>query len=162
MSDGWIKLHRKLLDDAMMKKSQYLHLWIVLLLEATHKKVEFICNGKKKTLRPGQLLTSRKRLCMLTGIEQRTIERILDYFENEQQIAQQTTNKFRILTINNWQNYQTAAQQTHSSRTSTAQQLHTYNNDKNEKKGKNERTNSSIHEENYQYTSAYGQTIYTD
>ena len=40
MEQGWIKLHRELLDNPVVTKdNDYLAVWIYLLLEATHSEV---------------------------------------------------------------------------------------------------------------------------
>jgi hypothetical protein len=77
-----------------------------LLLTAQHRTTEFIWGGRKVILRVGQLLTGRKALSEETGIPESTVERILTYLESEQQIEQQKTNKFRVITLRNWQKYQ--------------------------------------------------------
>ncbi|MCK4294284.1 MAG: hypothetical protein KAY65_13890 [Planctomycetes bacterium] len=140
MSEGWIKLHRQLLESAVVSKPYYCHLWVVLLLKAAHKRSEFIWNNEKRVLRPGQLTTGRKKLSEQTGIPESTVERILTYFENEHQIEQQKTNKFRVIAIRNWEKYQGCEKENSkadSKWTANGQQADTYKNDKNEKKQKN-------------------------
>ena len=105
-NQGWIKLHRRLLDNPIVQKSQYWHLWTFLLLKASHEKTEFIWNGKRVVLKPGQLLTGREELSRNIKIPPSTIEKILQYLKTEHQIEQQTTNKYRIITIKNWDLYQ--------------------------------------------------------
>ena len=60
VSYGWIKRYRSLLEDAVCQKSVYFHLWLTLLLIATHKEHEFIFNIQIQKLQPGQLITGRK------------------------------------------------------------------------------------------------------
>ena len=143
---GWIKLHRKLLDSAVMKRSAYFHIWVTLLLMANHKKTTFIFNDKEQTLMPGQVLTGRKKLAKITRIPQSTIERILKLLENGHKIGQQKFSKFRIISINNWEKYQAVeepgqenGQQADTKRTASGQYADTYKNDKNEKNEKNHR-----------------------
>lgn len=131
-NQGWIKLHRKLLENPITQRSQYWHLWTFLLLRACHNESEFIWNGKRVTLHPGQLLTGRKQLNQDTGISESTIERILSYLESEHQIEQQKTNKFRIIAVKNWEKYQSSQdgeQQADNRRTTSGQQADTYKNE---------------------------------
>jgi hypothetical protein len=137
--EGWIKLHRKIILKGFYKKSQYLHLWIHLLLSANHKENEFLWNGKNIIIKEGQLLIGRKQLSIDTGIPQSTIEKILRFLETEHQIEQQKTTKFRIITIVNWKKYQKEdyeehhlEQQRDNSVTTKEQQRDTNNNDKND------------------------------
>ncbi|MCE1165314.1 MAG: hypothetical protein LWX07_07930 [Bacteroidetes bacterium] len=130
---GWISVYRQLTDKGFYKKSSYVHLWIHLLLKANHKPKEFPVDGIDTKINAGQLLTGRKKLSEDTGIPETTIERILKRFENEHQIGQQKTNKYRVITILNWNNYQSSDRTTDNNRTATGQQMDTNNNAKNEK-----------------------------
>ena len=111
MKKGWVAIHRQLLENPMANKPDYMNLWIHLLLMANHKETTFIWNGKKQILKPGQLLTGRKKLSKKTGISPSKTYRILKYLENEQQIEQQKTNKYTVITIVNWDRYQKSGQE---------------------------------------------------
>jgi hypothetical protein len=63
-------------------------------------------NGAIIVVKEGQLITGRRALSEQTGIPGTTVERILDFLENEHQIGQQKTNKYRLITIVNWDKYQ--------------------------------------------------------
>ena len=144
--DGWIKLHRQWLENPVAQRPYYGHLWVTLLLKAAHKKSEFIWNNKKRTVGPGQLVTGRKNLSEQTGIPESTVERILTYLEGEQQIEQQKTNKFRIITVKNWEKYQgceKANSGTDSKWTTDEQQADIYKNDKNVKNSKKKESKRS-------------------
>ena len=128
------------MNKGYYKNSQFAHLWLHLLLRASYCKREFLFNGKIERLNPGQFITGRNILAKETGINRNKIERILKTFENEQQIEQQATNKFRIITILNWEPYQSGEQQNEqqvsSKRAASEQQVSTINKDKKEKKDK--------------------------
>jgi len=140
---GWIKLYRKILSKGYYKKSEYVHLWVHLLLKANHKPIEIMWNGNLIIIKEGQLLTGRKSLSEETGICESTIERALNLLQNEQQIKQEKTTKFRIITINNWKEYQ-GEQQADNKRTTSGQQADTNKNDKNEKNEKNNKEGSQM------------------
>lgn len=127
--NGWIKIHRKLLLKGYYTQSQYVHLWIHLLLIANHKPNEYMTNGKIILIKEGQLLTGRKKLSVGTGIPESTVEDILKLLENEHQIQQQKTTKYRLITILNWKDYQTSDNQP----TTGQQPADTNKNDKKEK-----------------------------
>jgi hypothetical protein len=137
---GWIKLYRCLLEDAVCQKSAYFHLWVTLLLMAAHKEHEFIFNNQIQKLRPGQLITGRKKLSKLTGIHESTVEYILNFLAKSGKIQQQKNKKFRIISITNWENYQcieNVQQQTNNTLTTSEQHADTYKNVKNDKNEKN-------------------------
>ena len=125
---GYIQLHRRLLNKGFYKRSEYVHLWIHLLLRANHAETEFLFHGKTIKLKPGQFVTGRKVLSAETGIQETTIERILELLENDQQIGQQKTNRNRVITILNWGQYQ----KTDNQRTTSGQPADTNNNNNND------------------------------
>lgn len=132
MNQGYIKLHRKILEKGYYKKSQYIHLWVHLLLIANHKSNEFMWNNEIIIIKEGQLITGRKQLSEDTGISESTIERILKLLENEHQIEQQKTTKYRVITILNWSKHQKVDIKRNNRRTTDGQQTDTNNNDKND------------------------------
>jgi len=141
MSEGWIKLHRKILENPISGKANFLSLWVHVLVLATHKPLRRDFCGKMTTLTPGQFITGRGALSELTGIPPSTIERGLQWLESEHQIEQQKGNKGRIITVTNWEQYQAtehrSGQQMDNKWTSDGQQMDTnkkYKNIKNEKK----------------------------
>lgn len=140
--EGYIKLHRKLLENPLVSDPHFAWLWVVLLLKANHDYTELMWDGGIIKMKPGQFITGRKKLAKETGVNEYKVERILKYLENTQQIEQQTNNRFRIITIVNWTKYQIDVgklhNKPHNKRTTDAQQMHTDKNDKNdnnEKKG---------------------------
>ena len=130
MDNGWIKLHRKLKQKGYYKRSAYVHLWVHLLLTANHSKKEFMWNDRIIILKEGQMITGRLALSKATGIPEATVERILNFLENEHQIEQQKTTKYRLITVLNWTDYQNRTEE----RSTNGQQADTYKNDKNDKK----------------------------
>lgn len=127
MPQGWIKLHRKLSKKAFYNKPNYLALWVHILLSANHEEREFMWNGKIITVKKGQFITGRKQLAEQSGISETTVERLLTFFEKEQQIGQQKTSKYRLITIYKWHEYQIMD----NKRTTSGQQADTNKNVKN-------------------------------
>lgn len=105
--EGWIKLHRKILDNPIVcKDSETLSIWIYLLLNATHKEVPALFKGKKINLQKGQLLIGIISISKKLKINKDKVQRTLKCFEVDKQIEQQTSNKNRLITILNWNEYQ--------------------------------------------------------
>ena len=157
MNNGFVKIHRKLLDNPIVcKDAEYFTVWVYLLLVATHKSCSAIFNGKKIELQPGQIITGRKTIATKFNISESKVQRILKSFEIEQQIEQQTGNKNRLITIVKWSDYQQNEQQTeqqlNNNRTTTEQQLNTYKNDKNDKNDKNGKNIISANADNVSET----------
>lgn len=130
---GWISLHRELLDNPIVcKDTHYFTIWIYLLLQATHTDQDKIFKGNKVKLKRGQLITGRKSLANRFNINESKVQRILKMFESEQMIEQQTSNKNRLITILKYELYQSVEQQikqpVNNKRTTNEQPVNTNNN----------------------------------
>jgi len=137
MNNGYINIHRKILDNPISKKPHWAWLWVYLLLRANWEEKEIIWNSKKLKLGKGSFVTGRLSLAKETGIPASTIERVLNYLESEHQIEQQKNNKYRVITIVNWDKYQMMDNKKNSQRTTSGQLADTdknINNIKNIKK----------------------------
>jgi len=111
-NNGWIKLHRKLLDNPIiMKDADHLAVWMYLLLNATHAEYPALFKGQKIMLQPGQLITGRKSIADKLAVNESKVRRILDNFENDQQIDRQRSNQNTLISLKNWDRYQFFDQQ---------------------------------------------------
>lgn len=141
--EGWIKLHRKILENPVIcKDADHFYLWCYLLLSATHQEITAVFNGKKITLMPGQLITGRKAISTKTGVNESKTQRVLKKFEIEHQIEQQTNRHNRLITIINWSDYQQSEQpfeQVMNNKRTTNEQLMNTNKNERMKECKNER-----------------------
>lgn len=106
--NGYIKLHRSLLENPIiMKDADHLAVWTYLLLQATFSgEVEVIFRNQRTKLRPGQFTTGRKKIAADLGISESKVQRVLNTFEREEQIKQETDYKCRLVSIVNWDKYQ--------------------------------------------------------
>jgi hypothetical protein len=150
MSLGYIKVFRSVQNKGWYKKTGYAHLFFHLLLKAAHSGYETWFKDGTVRLKPGQLITGRKKLSEETGIHESKVQRILILFEKEKQIEQQTCNASRLITIVNWNWYQSREQHTdqrvNNWRTTRKQHENTIQerkkNDNSFKKGENVMNNS--------------------
>jgi hypothetical protein len=140
MSNGWIKLHRKTLDNPIvMKDTDHFAVWMWLLLNATHSDYDTIYEGKRVTLKAGQFITGRKIISKELKINESKIQRILKTFESEQQIEQQTNPRCRLISILRWTDYQLDEQQ-------SEQQV----NNKRTLNNKNKKNNNNIYVQEFE------------
>lgn len=140
--NGWIKLHRKMLENPVVAKdSDYLSVWIYLLLNAEHDERTILFGGNKIILKPGQLITGRKSIAEFLQINESKVKRILMDFENDQQIDRQRSNKNSLISLKNWDKYQFCDrqndQQVTNERPTSDQQVTTYQEVKKSKKDNN-------------------------
>ena len=108
--DGWIKLHRKLLDSNVWRIStnEQKVILITLLLMANHSDKEWIWQGKKFTCKPGQFVTSLQSIADLSGdsITIKNVRTALTRFEQCGFLANESAKTGRLITIVNWSIYQ--------------------------------------------------------
>ena len=105
---GWIKNHRKSLDNPIVcKDAEHFAVWNYLLLMATHSEYDTLFGKKRITLKPGQIILGREMISEKFKISESKVQRILKLFESERMIEQITTpRKGRIITLLNWGNHQ--------------------------------------------------------
>ena len=168
MKNGWIKLHRSLFDNpCVTQSSEHMAIWLYLLTHATPRPYKTYFAGQEITLQAGQLITSRKSIteCVNSGISDSKVHRVLKAFENAHQIEQQTSNKNRLITLLNWDKYQTSEQQNeqpvNNKRTSTEQQANTNRENKNIDNSNNKNINIKEIGEIVAYLNTKAKTNYT-
>lgn len=149
MYEGWVKLHRQTLSNPIiMQDSEYLAIWVWLLLNVTHDGIDVVFQGERLTLKSGQITVGRGQISRALHISESKVQRVLKCFENEQQIEQQMSSKCRLISVKNWGKYQETEQQNeqhlNSKRTAFEQQVNTKQECNNERM--KEDTISSIQE----------------
>lgn len=102
MNEGYIKLHRRLLKWEWSDSPQTLSLWLHLLLRANYVSKEW--HGILITR--GQLLTSLNQLSKATGLSVRQIRTSLNRLKLTGEIASKATNKYSLITICKYDDYQ--------------------------------------------------------
>jgi len=110
-NNGWIKLHRRLLDSPRIKDPDWLAVWIHVLLKATHQPFKANFDGKIVELKPGQLISGRHAIAAGTGVHESKVKRVLQVMKTDQQIDQQAGVKGSLFTVRNWNTYQEVDQQ---------------------------------------------------
>jgi len=108
--EGWICLHRILMDKPIWRQSTPAHktVLIALLLMASHKESEWTYLGETYQTKPGQFVTSlesiRKNCGKGVSVEQ--IRRALVKFQKADFCTNKSTKTGRLITICNWEKYQ--------------------------------------------------------
>lgn len=100
--DGWIKLHRKIVEwewyDDINTKVLFLH----LLLTANHKEKKW----RGITILRGQKLTSVQHLAEETKLTAMQVRTSLNKLKSTNEITIKTTNKNTLITIEKYSDYQ--------------------------------------------------------
>ena len=108
VSNGWIKLHRCLLDSTVWENHNLTRFWIWCLLKASHSAVKNRSRYNEVGLSPGQFIFGRITAASETGLSERTIRTCVKALKAEGNIyiAEHPTRQFSIITIVNWDRYQ--------------------------------------------------------
>lgn len=111
---GWVKVHRNILDWEWYKDTHTVHLFIHLLISANHEPKKW----RGITIARGQLVTGRKALSQATGIPEQSIRTSLARLKSTNEVTSKSTNKYTIYTIVNYDKYQNNALQSTTTATS--------------------------------------------
>ena len=112
MSDcGWIKIHRDIWKNPWMYKPNVLTVWIYILCHVEYQPTDVIFEGKRLTLQAGQGLFKFYQVARELGIAVTTVHRIVEMLKNEKQIEKQTSPRNTVITVVNWDKYQTVGKQ---------------------------------------------------
>ncbi len=135
--DGWIKLHRKIMDNPLYLSEPFTRMqaWIDLLLLANHKEGYFYVRGNKVVVGRGQIGTSSRTLASRWRWSRGKVERFLHDLEECGQIKPQKTNVITLISICNYEEYQKTEPQnepqTNRKQTSNEPQISPNKNDNN-------------------------------
>ena len=123
--EGWIKIHRKILDWEWWDKPEMIKLLIMFICKANIE--DKMWHGL--LIKRGQFVTSLDALRIESGFSIQKIRTCIKRFENTQELTIQSTNKYSIVTICNYEgyqllesDYQQAEQQTNNKQTTNNQQ----------------------------------------
>ena len=137
---GWIKLHRKILDNPIFLKPDLYQLFSYCLLRANHSEKKIIWNSKEEILEKGCFITGRKVIAGATGQSESAVYRKLKVLEKLNMITLKSNNKYSVVKVLNYSVYQgeenESEQPLNNQRTTTEQPVNTDKNEKNEKKEK--------------------------
>lgn len=100
--NGYIKLYRKLIRWGWYQDNVVKSLFLHCLLMASFRDFDWM--GRK--LKAGQFITSLKHLSEDLGFSVQQIRTAIKKLESTEEITSETTNRFTLITVNNWANYQ--------------------------------------------------------
>lgn len=102
---GWISLHRKLLEWEWYSDTNTKCLFIHCLLKANHREKKW--NGI--TVERGQFITGRDKLAQELHMSVRQVRTALDKLKSTNEITIKSTNKYSVITVVNYSEYQDRA-----------------------------------------------------
>ena len=134
MTEGWIKLHRRITQWEWYTHSETLHLFLHLVLNANHKDRQW----RGIEVKRGQIIVGRRKLSHDTGLSEQSIRTSLKRLKSTHELTTKSTNQHSLITICNYDTYNNndilSTSNSTSKRPTINQQLTTNKNVKNEKK----------------------------
>jgi hypothetical protein len=119
MERGYIKVWRKLEDSGLLQMPNTLALFIYILMHAMHKDRKVGTSTGVITLKRGQYISGRKALAADLEQSEREIRTSLQRLIDLEIITVETTNRYSVYTIENYNKYQDSDQQNDQQTTTT-------------------------------------------
>src|SRR5687767_4780215 len=107
--DGYVLLFRCFLEHPLVTQlsEAWLKVWIVILLRANFKPSKWWDGTREIELPAGSFVTSNESLAKLCNLSLKQVRGALDYFERANMTARLRAPRYTVLTICNWETYQT-------------------------------------------------------
>ena len=100
--EGWIKIHRGLLDWEWYSDTNCVRMALHLLLKANFQTRRW----RGITVERGQLVTSRAALARETGLSEREVRTAVSKLEKSDFLTSRATSYYTVVTICNYERYQ--------------------------------------------------------
>lgn len=132
-SDGWIKVYRSLLKSPVFTSEKGLKVWVWCLLKATHKHGKQYVGRILVPLTPGQFVFGRQSAAQELRMKESTVRDWISVLKHDGYIDIKSFNKFSVISVLNWRDYQEDDSKYDKKKTTNQQQKDTNKNVKNVK-----------------------------
>ena len=105
---GYVKAFRAMEEHWLFSNAEWFRAWMLLLFTASYKDSTFQYNGSLTRQKRGQIFTSQKALSQKLGWSRGKLRRFLEALETERMIVQETDTKKTVITICNYEKYQSS------------------------------------------------------
>ena len=141
MNNGWIKIHRKILENPIFSSEKGFRIWVWCLLKAGHQERDIYLGNEKIHLKAGEFIFGRGSASEQLGIKESTIRNWINTLKKDRYIDIKPTNKYSLIKVINWKQYQdneqVDGQQSKNKVKTNQKQMDTNKKDKNVKNDKN-------------------------
>lgn len=100
--NGFVKIHRKLIQWGWYKDNVVKGVFLHLILTASFKETCWM----DTIIHKGELVTTNKRLADDLGLSVKQVRTALKKLERTGELAIKATNKYSLITVVNWEDYQ--------------------------------------------------------
>lgn len=116
MVSTWVKLHRKIADNPVMRHPVALQVLIWCMVKVQRKPYRHATRWGAVDLKPGEVMATRRHLAEALEGTERQMRTALALLSQEKIISIKTTNTFSVITLTNWADLQTGEEETTSTR----------------------------------------------
>lgn len=150
--NGYIKLHRSIMDWRWYDDPNTFRMFVHLLLKANHAAKDW----RTIKVERGQVVTSRSRLARELNLTEQNVRTALDHLVLTKEVTMESTKTYTLINVINWDKYQCAStegnqlsnqlsnQELTNDQPTGNQQVTTNKNDKKNKKDKNDKKDTYI------------------
>ncbi len=108
--EGWICLHRKIIDSMVFQNEGLLKVWIWCLAKANHEIIWIpVSTGRGSSIvkvEPGQFIFGRKTAAKELKMKESSVHYRMKILEKHENLGMQPNSHYSIITIINWMAYQ--------------------------------------------------------
>ena len=150
--NGWIKLHRSIIDHWIFKDEKKLKWWIYLLAIVNHEFKKVLIKNTLVDCDRGQTIVSLETLSLKWLVTKKTVKTFLELLQSDDMIRIENIKISTRITVCNYDNYQESVngketerkRQVNATETPSKRDLPTNKNIKNDKEGKEVYTPAQI------------------
>ncbi len=142
MGEGWIKLHRSILDSWIYQNDRYFRWWVAILLNVNHVQRRFPADGAVLVCNAGESFRSLDDWSRIFKCSKKTVVKFFELLKSDEMITTKIAGKGNrrkhLLIVNNWCKYQQLeTENCHSTKLKTSlngnRKVPSNNNDNNER-----------------------------
>lgn len=102
MNNGWIKLHRSLLDWEWWDDQNTTRLWLTILLSVNHEPKQW--HGM--TINAGEMVTSYRKLAAKSGLSYQSVRSALANIQSTHEVTCKSTHQYTVIKVVKWGDFQ--------------------------------------------------------
>ena len=128
MNNGYIAVHRKIMNNPIFDNPSLFKMWMWCLLKATHTEHQQIVGLEVVDLKKGQFITGRFVGAKELKVNESTWYKHLKQLEKLSMISINSNNKYTLVSVVKWELYQVDKKESNNKITTKEQQNNTNNN----------------------------------
>lgn len=110
MSNGWIKLHRELVDWEWYQDANTMRVFLHVLISANHKAAKW----RGIAIERGQFVTSYDHLAKALGLTIQNVRTSISKLKKSENLTVKSTSRYTILSVCNYDTYQSREEPTNT------------------------------------------------